>query len=99
MGVADLIVLITFFAVLLPLGRALVRRLEHGPRRVERDGPHEAMPSGMSSADIEGLRRQVAELTDRVDRMAEEQDFLVRLLEERPALQAPKPEGERSSGS
>jgi hypothetical protein len=99
MGVADLIILITFFAVLLPLGRALVRRLEDSPRRVESDEPREAMPSGTSGADIDGLRRQVAELTDRVDRMAEEQDFLVRLLEERPALQAPKPEGERSSGS
>jgi hypothetical protein len=99
MGVAELIVLVMFFAVLLPLGRGLVRRLDDGPRRVETEGPTEAIPPGVPREDIESLRRQVAELTDRVERMAEEQDFLVRLLEERPALQAPKPEGERSSGS
>lgn len=97
MGVADLIVLITFFAVLLPLGRALVRRLEDGHRPVESGGSSDAIQPGAPREDVESLRREVAELADRVDRMAEEQDFLVRLLEERPALRPPEPEGERSS--
>ncbi len=100
MGVADLIVLITFFAVLLPLGRALVRRIDDRPRRrVEPDGPRDTVAAGTPRGEIEDLRRAVAELTDRVDRMAEEQDFLVKLLEERPALRPPPSEGERSAGS
>jgi hypothetical protein len=99
MELAELFVLVMFFAVLLPLGRALVRRLDQKPGRVESAGARETLEDGAPREEIEGLRRQVAELTDRLDRMAEEQDFLVRLLEERPALRAPEPEGKRSSGS
>ena len=43
---------------------------------------------------IRGLEEEVERLSERVDRLAEEQRFLERLLEERPALNAD--DGERN---
>ena len=98
MALEEIIVLVVFFAVVLPLGRALVRRVESGGRRPERSGGTDPVTGPVPTAELESLRRQLAELSDRVERLGEEQDFLVRLLEERPSLMAPKPEGKRSSG-
>ena len=100
MGVIELILLVAFFAVLLPLGRALVRRVEDGDDRRLEPGDRPAGDEGVPSAqEIAALRRQVAQLAERVEAIGEEQDFLVRLLEERPALGAPEREETRSAGS
>jgi len=100
MAVADLIVLVAFFAVLLPLGRALVRRVEDADDRRLPGGDGTKRDGDVASAqEIAELRRQVSQLSERLEAIGEEQDFLVRLLEERPALGAPKREETRSSGS
>ncbi|HKK27085.1 MAG TPA: hypothetical protein VKB18_03310 [Gemmatimonadota bacterium] len=100
MAVTELIVLIAFFAVLLPLGRALVRRVEDpDDRRIESGDRSSTAGTAPSGQEITELRRQVARLSERVDKLGEEQDFLVRLLEERPRLGTPERHETRSSGS
>lgn len=100
MAVTELIVLIAFFAVLLPLGRAMVRRVEDSEgRRIEGGNGSDRVGDASSTQEIAELRRQVARLSERVEKLGEEQDFLVRLLEERPAIGAPDKHETRSSGS
>lgn len=86
MGLIE-ILLVVF--VLGPLAGAMAHRIKHGAGSDADDGgdpePGEA---------IRALEEEIGRLTERVDRLAEEQRFLERLLEERPALN--EDDGERN---
>lgn len=68
------VVLIVLIAT---LGEALARRYD-ASRRAE-------LPPGPGERELAELRERVEVLVERVDRLSEEQRFLTRLLEERPA--------------
>ncbi|MFQ5889367.1 MAG: hypothetical protein ACE5JR_04865 [Gemmatimonadota bacterium] len=70
------------FLFLLPLGRAVVRYLESSAERKA------LPPAPCTPEEYRELREQVQILAGRVDKLREDNEFLTRLLEERPASRA-----------
>lgn len=86
MGLIE-ILLVVF--VLGPLAGAVAHRIQQGGGGgADDDGDPEPGEA------IRALEEEIGRLTERVDRLAEEQRFLERLLEERPALN--EDDGERN---
>lgn len=78
MGLVEILIVIF---VLCPIGGAVAYRIKHGAGRREVGGES----ASTSDSALPELRAELSRLTERVDRLAEEQQFLERLLEERPA--------------
>lgn len=78
---STVLLLVLFIALVLPLGRALVRYVESASER-------QALPPPCTPEEFRALRDEVRVLAERVDKVREDTDFLTRLLEERPARRA-----------
>lgn len=84
MGLIEILIVVF---VLAPLAGAAAHRIKQ-----DGDGSDGGEHPGPET--IRGLEEEIGRLSERVDRLAEEQRFLERLLEERPALNAD--DGERN---
>ena len=83
----DLWLMVIIVVVVITSGQVITQAIDAFSRRSlpspGSDGPRSA--SGGSEDEVSRLREQVATLSDRVERLQEEQRFLTGLLEERPA--------------
>ncbi len=77
----NLLWLLVVLVVAGPIAGAVAHRIKEG---TEAGRPTEG--AAVSEREVRELREAVQRLDRRVDRLAEQQDFLEELLEERPAL-------------
>lgn len=77
----NLIWLFIVLVVVAPIAGAVAHRIKEGT-----DASRPPAPDAASDEEVRELREELRRLGRRVDRLAEQQDFLEELLEERPAL-------------
>lgn len=84
MGMLEILIIVF---VLAPLAGAVAHRIQQGSGDdSETAGELAGDPESVASRqEIRELRQEVGRLSDRVERLVQQQDFLERLLEERPA--------------
>ena len=81
MGLLEIMIVVF---VLGPLAGAVAHRIQKGAGEAETDGGDDGGPVA-SREEVRRLQRDVERLTDEVQRLVQQQDFLERLLERRPA--------------
>lgn len=85
MGLVELLLVV---CVLAPLAGAVAHRIKQEPPG--------AADEALGPEEFHELRGEIEALRERVDRLSEEQRFLVRLLEERPDRSLESASGERA---
>lgn len=79
----SLFIFILVLVTVITCGEVLSKWAEASARRPKLEGDPEG---GTGNAEISELREAVAQLSERLDRLSEEQGFLTQLLEDRPRL-------------